>query len=835
MRSVRVNAMPRDELHHRYDPKTVEAEVQENWRREGLYQAVDFDSRPKQYVLVEFPYPSGEGLHVGHCLSYVAQDSIARWKRMRGYNVLYPIGWDAFGLPTENFAIKNKVKPQDATKKNIANFKRQIQNLGISFDWSREVNTADPAYYRWTQWIFLQLFKHGLAEKKEVPINWCPKDKIGLAFEEVIDGKCERCGTQTERRTIRQWVLKITQYADRLIDDLEKVDFLPEIKQQQINWIGRSEGAEVEFKIKNPESRSENLESSIKVFTTRPDTLFGATYLVLSPEHGLIKKLESRIENLEELRNYIAKASSKTDRERQESKEKTGVGLKGVKAINPVNKEEIPVWIADYVLGSYGTGAIMAVPAHDVRDNEFAKKFHLPLIKVIEPASLEFIPNAQALEAQAVPVMHLEYDCWIGEGKLVNSGKFSGMSSEKARDAITKFAKGEKTVQYKLHDWIFSRQHYWGEPIPIVICEKCGYVPLDEKDLPLELPDVDYYEPTDTGESPLAKIDSWVSVNCPKCGNPAKRETDTMPNWAGSSWYFLRYADPKNDARIADQKKLTYWLPVDLYNGGAEHTTLHLLYSRFWHKFLYDIKVVPTSEPYQRRVQHGFILAPDGQKMSKSRGNVINPDDIMNKFGADTFRLYILFMGEYDQTKHWNDDGVAGAWRFMKRVWEFSHRVSVVVDATDDELAVLNRTIKLIDADLGRRSFNTIVSHLMIMLNDLQKKSTIGRNVLENMMRLLAPFAPHAADAIWRKVLGHNNSIHTEGWPEADAARSEDKHRIGVQINGRRRGEITVTDLMSAAEVEAVVVALPELQKYLNGKKPKKFIYVKSRIVSIIV
>lgn len=807
-----------------YDFSEIESQWQKKWEKDGIYQAVDFDSRPKKYVLVEFPYPSGDGLHVGHCLSYIAQDVIARQARMQGNNVLYPMGWDAFGLPTENYAIKTKTKPQDVAAKNIANFKRQIQALGISFDWSREVNTTDPNYYKWTQWIFLQMFKHGLAEKKEVPINWCPKDKIGLAFEEVIDGACERCGTAVERRSIKQWVLKITQYADRLIDDLETVDFLPEVKRAQINWIGRSEGALIIFKV--PDS-----ELAVEVFTTRLDTIFSGTFLILAPEHKRIHDLKPRIRNWEEVERYIQGAGRKSDRERQENQEKAGVELKGVVAVNPATGDEMPVWISDFVLAGYGTGAVFA-DAHDQRDFDMAKKYGIPLKVSLKPEDGELWKKVQRMEV-----------CYEGEGTLVNSGEFDGLSSAEARKKILKWLseKGaaSKTVQYKLRDWIFSRQHYWGEPIPIIHCEACGEVPMDETDLPLILPEVEFYEPTDTGESPLAKIDSWVNTTCPKCGGSAKRETDTMPNWAGSSWYFLRYSDSRNNTALADIKKLEYWLPVDLYNGGSEHTTLHLLYSRFWHKFLYDIKTVPTPEPYQRRVQHGVILAPDGQKMSKSRGNVINPDDIVAKYGADVFRLYMLFMGEYDQIKSWSDEHIRGVYRFMKGMR--NHLVHVGFQENNENYleqgVALNQAIIGITADLERRSFNTAVSKLMICWNAMENLK-MSRGNLEIWAKLLAPFVPHFAEYIWRDVLGRDNSIHIQEWPTPnndDKIFLRQKIKVGVQINGKVRTDITVTETMNGDDVRAVVMALPEVQKYIEGKTVKKFIYIPKRIVSIVV
>lgn len=793
----------------KYQPSAIETAWQKHWRESSSYQAKDFDRRPKYYVLVEFPYPSGEGLHVGHSLSYIAQDIIARWKRMQGYNVLYPIGWDAFGLPTENFAISHNVDPRQATKKNIANFKRQIQSLGISFDWSREINTSDPAYYKWTQWIFLQFFKRGLAVKREVPINWCPKDKIGLAFEEVIEGKCERCGTPTERRLIKQWVLLITAYADRLLKDLETVDYLPSIKQQQINWIGQSQGAEIVFRIRNT-------ELSVEVFTTRPDTTFGATYLVLSPEHELLKNKELGLKNRAEVERYVALALSKTERQRQEGHEKTGVELKGVLALNPATTEEIPVWVADYVLSGYGTGAIMAVPAHDVRDNEFAKKYDLPIVEV--------------LDGQRQPD-GLAYD-----GRLVNSGVFNGRQAHEARQAITDHVGGKMTVRYKLRDWIFSRQRYWGEPIPIIICDHCGYVPVAEKDLPLLLPPVKKYQPTDTGESPLATIKKWVEVPCPLCGRDSRRETDTMPNWAGSSWYFLRYIDPQNDRAVADIKKLRHWLPVDLYNGGMEHTTLHLLYSRFWHKFLYDLKLVPTSEPYQRRVSHGMILGPDNQKMSKSRGNVISPDAIVKKYGADTLRLYEMFMGDYAEVKAWSDSSLQGVHRFLNRLWNYFQNIEIVEEATPRQLSSLHQTIKQVSDHLERRSFNTAVSTLMIGLNQFEKESEIARSVAEDFIRLLAPFVPHIAEEIWSNVISREDSVHETPWPKAKEEYIVSLGvTLGVQINGKVRSEFTVTPDMSEADIREAVLQQPNVARYLAGRTIKKFIYVKNKIISIVI
>jgi len=669
-----------------YDFKKIEAKWQAIWEKNNYGQAEDFSKRPKHYNLVEFPYPSGVGLHVGHCMGYGASDAFCRMKRMQGFNVLYPMGWDAFGLPTENYAIQNKVKPQETTAQSITTFKKQMKALGYSFDWSREINTTDPNYYKWTQWIFLQFYKHGikdgklieiadddfetprLAYRAEMPVNWCPSCKINLANEEVIAGKCERCGTQTEKRMQTQWLLRITAYADRLIDDLGKVDYEERIKTQQINWIGKSEGANIKFSI-------DNFQFSIDVFTTRADTLFGCTYMVLSPEHVIISKLKSQISNLKEVEEYTEKSKKKSDLERTElEKDKTGAQLKGISAINPINNEKIPVWIADYVLATYGTGAVMAVPAHDKRDFAFAKKYDLEIRQSIAKSRDE---KGNLDEA------------FIDYGYLINSDEFNGLKSDKAKKKITEKLKsinaGDFAVNYRLRDWIFSRQHYWGEPIPIVHCDKCGPVPLDEKDLPLELPEVENYEPSNTGESPLASISDWVNTKCPKCDGKARRETDTMPNWAGSSWYFLRYIDPNNDIEIADRKKMDYWMPVDLYNGGMEHTTLHLLYSRFWHKFLYDLKVAPTPEPYAKRIAHGIILGPDRQKMSKSRGNVINPDKMIEQFGADTLRAYIMFIGPYNQESAWNMAGIRGVFRFLNRVWENGELVKKHAKQKEDD------------------------------------------------------------------------------------------------------------------------------------------------------
>ncbi|MCD6471352.1 leucine--tRNA ligase, partial [bacterium] len=709
----------------KYNPVKIQEYWQKIWEKEKIYQATDFSKKPKMYILVEFPYPSGDGLHVGHVRSYAALDALARKKRMEGYNVLYPMGWDAFGLPTENYAIKMGVHPEKITQKNINTFRKQLKSLGLSFDWSREINTTDPKYYKWTQWIFLKFFNsyydkkekrakpitelkipenlkgkerkkfidnHRLAYQAKIPINWCPHCKIGLANEEVIQGKCERCGTRVERREIKQWMLRITEYADRLIEDLDKVNYLEKIKKQQINWIGKSYGTEINFLVK---LKNKNL-GNIKVFTTRIDTIFGVTAIVVAPEHSLVKKYLAFVENQEEINEYIEKAKRKSEMERTELlKEKTGVELKGIKAINPLNNKEIPVWVGDYVIATYGGGAVMVVPAHDQRDFEFAQKYNLEIIEVIKPQKNQEVKrnvNGKLLEA------------FEKDGILINSGKFNGLNSEEARKKITELLEkqkiGKRAINYKLRDWVFSRQHYWGEPIPLIHCPKCGVVPVPEKDLPVKLPYVKKYKPTGTGESPLANCYKWINTKCPICGGPAKRETDTMPNWAGSSWYFIRYIDPKNDKNFADMKKMKYWLPVDLYNGGMEHTTLHLLYSRFWYKFLYDLGLVPGPEPYARRHSHGIVLAEDGRKMSKSFGNVINPDEIVKKYGADTIRMYEMFMGPFEETVAWSTNGLIGIWRFLNRVWNLFNQIEITENKNKNLEIITHQTIKKVSSDL---------------------------------------------------------------------------------------------------------------------------------------
>lgn len=751
-----------------YNPGKIEKKWWKIWENSGIYNAKDFSKKKKWYSLIEFPYPSGAGLHVGHIRSFTAMDIISRKRRMEGYNVLYPIGWDAFGLPTENYAIKTGIDPKVATKRNTDNFRKQLKSLGFSFDWSREINTTDPNYYKWTQWLFLQFFKKGLAYKAEVPINWCPKDKIGLANEEVVGGKCERCGSPVEQRLKSQWMLKITAYADKLLEGLKDVDFLPEIKAQQINWIGRSEGAEIDFPIKDSALK-------VKIFTTRADTLFGATYLVLAPEHSLINNLKEKILNKKDVANYISKTLKKTEEERKiEEKRKTGVELKGIKAINPANGKEIPVWIADYVLASYGTGAIMAVPAHDKRDFEFAKKFDLSIITVIKGENGE-----------------LPYE---GEGVLVNSGKFNGLSSVLARDEIVKFVGGKKVVKYHLRDWVFSRQRYWGEPIPIINCPSCGYVPVPDKDLPVLLPKVKNYKPTDDGESPLSKISFWVNTKCPRCKGEAKRETDVMPNWAGSSWYFLRYADPHNKKEFASFKKLQYWMPVDWYNGGMEHVTLHLLYSRFWNLFLYDLGLVPYKEPYKKRTAQGMVLGEGGVKMSKSKGNVVNPDLIVKKYGADAVRLYEMFMGPFDQAIAWDTKSIEGVKRFLWRVWDIAQekKVKGQKEKNNNLEKLINKTIKKVGEDIETMSFHTAVSALMIFINEVQKEEKIPQSVWERFLIILSPFAPYITEELWSQ-LGHKRSIHLEQWPKVNKEFLEESTvEIVIQVNGKKRAIMKV-------------------------------------------
>lgn len=798
-----------------YDFKKTEKKWQDTWERTGVFHAKQDFTLPKYYCLVEFPYPSGQGLHVGHPRSYTALDIVARKKRLQGYNVLYPMGWDAFGLPSENYAIKNHVHPEVVTQQNIAHFKQQLQSIGFSFDWSREINTTDPSYYKWTQWIFLQLYKNGLAYKKEMAVNWCTSCECVLANEEVVNGVCERCGSEVVRKVKSQWMLKITDYAQRLIDDLDGLDYIERVKIQQKNWIGRSTGAEVDFDTTAGEK--------ITVYTTRPDTLFGATYMVISPEHQLIEKWKDKLSNIDEIKAYQDECSRKSDFERTElNKEKTGVRLEGVQAINPVNGKTIPIFISDYVLVSYGTGAIMAVPAHDTRDWEFAKKFDIPMVEVVAGGNIE-------KEAFT--------DC--ATGTMVNSGFLDGLSVDQAKVKITEFLEsegiGHQKVNFKLRDWVFSRQRYWGEPIPIVKCDKCGYVPVPEDQLPLRLPMVDNYEPTDNGESPLAKMTDWVNTTCPKCGGHAKRETDTMPQWAGSSWYFLRYCDPHNDKELASKEALSYWLPVDWYNGGMEHTTLHLLYSRFWHKFLYDIGAVKCSEPYAKRTSHGMILGENGEKMSKSRGNVVNPDDIVNEFGADTLRLYEMFIGDFEKAAPWSTSGIRGCKRFLDRVWALGDIVNDKTGYSDDLEADMHKTIKKVTSDIDALKANTAIAALMSLQGKFSDKGSITRDEMKTFIILLDPFAPHMAEELF-ETLGFGGTVTDQSWPSYDESKCIDENvEIAVQVNGKVRSRITVSQDISQDDAVALAKADDRIRACIEGKTVIKELYVKGRLVNIVV
>ena len=800
-----------------YDFKSIEKKWQDKWYSEGTFFAKEDKNTKKWYGLVEFPYPSGQGLHVGHPRSYTALDIIARKKRLEGYNVLYPIGFDAFGLPAENYAIKNHVHPKITTEKNINHFREQLKSLGFSFDWSREINTTDPNYYKWTQWIFIQLFKHGLAYKTTMPINFCTGCKVGLANEEVVNGVCERCGSPVVQKEKSQWMLKITKYAQRLIDDLNDVNFLDKIKAQQINWIGRSEGAEVKFKLKD-----ENEE--LIVYTTRPDTLFGATYMVVAPEHPIINTLKEKITNIEEVEEYKKKASLKSDFERSElNKEKTGVELKGIKAINPLTNKEIPIWVSDYVLITYGTGAIMAVPAHDNRDWEFAKKFNLPIIEVV----------AGGENVQEAPFTNVE------TGKLINSGFLNSLEVKDAINTVIDYLEsnkiGTRKVNFKLRDWVFSRQRYWGEPIPVVYCEKCGWVPLPESELPLKLPDIDDYEPGEDGESPLAKQEEWIKTTCPHCGGPARRETDTMPQWAGSSWYYLRYMDPHNNNELASKEALNYWQQVDWYNGGMEHTTLHLLYSRFWHKFLYDIGVVPTKEPYAKRTSHGMILGSNGEKMSKSKGNVINPDDIVNEFGADTFRVYEMFMGPFDQTAPWSMESIRGCNKFLDRVWNLQDML-VEGDTYSPEFEkMMHKAIKKVTEDIEEMKFNTAVSTFMTMVNEFYKIKRINTAEFSTFLQLLNPFAPHITEELYQKI-GNKTTIADSKWPVYDKEKIvDDEIEIPIQINGKLKATVKVPADISEVELKNRIHDLPNVKNSVQDKTIVKEIYVKNKIYNIVV
>ena len=800
----------------KYDHKQVEKKWQDIWDEAHCFEAKNGSEKPKYYALVEFPYPSGQGLHVGHPRSYTALDIVARKKRMQGYNVLYPMGWDAFGLPTENYAIKNHVHPADVTKKNIARFKSQLKSLGLSFDWSREINTTDPSYYKWTQWIFLQLFKHGLAYKKEMNVNWCTSCKCVLANEEVVNGVCERCGSEVVHKKKSQWMLAITKYAQRLIDDLDDVDYIERVKVQQRNWIGRSTGAEVDFKTTEGDT--------LTVYTTRPDTLFGATYMVISPEHPAVEKWADKLANIDAVRAYREEAARKSDFERTElNKDKTGVRLDGVRAINPVNGREIPIFVSDYVLMGYGTGAIMAVPAHDDRDWEFAKKFGCDIIEVVSGGE---------------DVQKAAFTAKDETGILVNSEFLNGKTVKDAIPAMIAWLEekgiGRAKVQYKLRDWVFSRQRYWGEPIPIVHCDKCGYVPLPEDQLPLELPNVHTYEPTDNGESPLAHMTDWVNTTCPCCGGPAKRETDTMPQWAGSSWYFLRYMDPHNDKALASKEALEYWSPVDWYNGGMEHTTLHLLYSRFWHKFLYDIGVVPTKEPYAKRTSHGMILGENGEKMSKSRGNVVNPDEIVDTYGADTMRLYEMFIGDFEKAAPWSPKSIKGCRRFLERVWALADKVQDGDTYSKEHEVLMHRTIKKVGEDADNLKANTAIAALMTMLNEFYDK---GVNKAEYMtfLTLLNPFAPHITEELWQQM-GGEGLLSIAPWPVYDEAKTiEDTVEIAVQVNGKLKCTIKLP--VDCDKQTAIDTALAEekVQHAVEGKQMVKQIVVPGKIVNLVV
>ncbi|MBO5098817.1 MAG: leucine--tRNA ligase [Clostridia bacterium] len=800
-----------------YNFQEIEKKWQKYWDENETFKCGTDFSKPKFYGLVEFPYPSGHGLHVGHPRSYTALDIVARKKRMDGYNVLYPMGWDAFGLPTENFAIQNKIHPRIVTENNVANFKRQLKSIGFSFDWSKEINTTDPNYFKWTQWIFLKLFEKGLAYKTEMPVNWCTSCKVGLANEEVVNGVCERCGGEVVQKLRSQWMLKITEYAERLIDDLDDLDFIEKVKIQQKNWIGRSEGAEVDFTLTCGEK--------LRVYTTRCDTLYGATYMVISPEHPYIEKFADLIENIDEIKAYQSEAAHKSEFERTElAKEKTGVEIKGIRAINPITGKEIPVFISDYVLMTYGTGAIMAVPAHDTRDWEFAKKFNLPIIQVVAGDDVD-------LDKEAFTD--------VAEGTLINSDILNGLS---VKDAIAKMIEhletngiGKKKVNYKLRDWVFSRQRYWGEPIPLVKCEKCGYVAIPEDQLPLTLPEVESYEPTDDGKSPLANIREWVETTCPCCGGKAERETDTMPQWAGSSWYFLRYIDPANNDAIASKELLDYWLPVDWYNGGMEHTTLHLLYSRFWHKFLYDIGVVSTKEPYAKRTSHGMILGENGEKMSKSRGNVVNPDDIVNNYGADTFRTYEMFIGAFDVATPWSEQGVKGCYNFMKRVWGLLDILTDEENITADLEIAVNKAIKKVSDDIEKMKFNTAIATLMALINDFYKKKAITKGELKVFLQLLNPTAPHITEEMWQ-VAGFEKTIAETPWPTYDEAKTVDATvEVVLQINGKIRDKLQLPQGLSKEELEKFAFESEKIKALTEGKQIVKIIVVPNKLVNVVV
>mgnify|MGYP000893903538 FL=1 len=800
-----------------YNHHTVEKKWQKVWDDEKAFHTPNDYTKPKFYALVEFPYPSGQGLHVGHPRPYTALDIVARKRRMQGYNVLYPMGWDAFGLPTENYAIKNKIHPKEVTKTNVARFKKQLHSLGYSFDWDREINTTDPEYYKWTQWIFLKLFKAGLAYKKEMPINWCTSCKVGLANEEVVNGVCERCGSEVVRKVKSEWMLKITDYADKLIEGLDGVDYIERVKVSQKNWIGRSTGAEVDFSVKGKEDK-------LRIYTTRCDTLFGVTYMVVSPEHPILDKYKDEIGNWSDIEAYREQAAKKSDFERSElAKDKTGVCIDGLTAINPVNGKEIPIYVSDYVLMSYGTGAIMAVPAHDDRDWEFAKKFGLPLIQVVAKDGEEVDINEAAFTD-------------VATGVLINSDFLNGLEVKDAKEKMLKFLEekgiGQAKTNYKLRDWVFSRQRYWGEPIPIVHCDKCGYVPIDESQLPLLLPEVDSYMPTDNGESPLAAMTDWVNTTCPCCGGPAKRETDTMPQWAGSSWYFLRYTDPHNTEALASKEALKYWLPVDWYNGGMEHTTLHLLYSRFWHKFLYDQGVVPTPEPYQKRTSHGMILGENGEKMSKSRGNVVNPDDIVDVYGADTLRTYEMFIGAFDLAASWSEDGVKGCRRFLDRVWKLQDSVTDEKGYSKDMETKMHQVIKKVSNDFENLKYNTAIAAMMALLNDFYKKGSVTADEFKTLLILLNPVAPHITEELW-SVKNYGGYVYQQTWPEFDEAKTvESTVEIAVQINGKTKATLAIGK--EDPKDEVIAKAKEVIADKLTCNVIKE-IYVPGRIVNIVM
>ena len=796
-----------------YNFQKIEQKWQKFWEESGFYKAEDFSEKPKKFILFEFPYPSGQGLHVGHCRSYTAMDIISRKKRMEGFNVLFTIGWDAFGLPTENYAIKTGIHPEKATEKNIQNYKRQLKSLGLSFDWDREINTTTPDYYKWTQWIFLKLLENDLAYQAEIPINWCPSCKIGLANEEVVGGKCERCKSQVTRRKIKQWMLKITKYADRLIEDLDKVDYLEKIKAQQKEWIGRSYGTELSFNI-------EKLKEKITVFTTRADTLFGVTAIILAPGHPLLEKLVIP-DYTEKVKEYIKEAQEKSEFERTKlEKEKTGV-FTGSYCTNPINGEKIPIWVGDYVIASYGGGSVMMVPAHDKRDYIFAKKYGLEIREVVK--------GGDVLK-----------EAFVKYGTLINSGEFNDLSSidaiEKITERLEKNNQGKKKTQYKLRDWVFSRQHYWGEPIPVIHCQKCGVVPVPEEDLPVKLPYVEKYKPTETGESPLADIKEWVNVKCPKCGGEAKRETDTMPNWAGSNWYYLRYCDPHNKEEIIDKKKAEYWMPVDWYNGGMEHTTLHLLYSRFIYKFLFDIKAVPQSEPYKKRTSHGMVLAEDGRKMSKSFGNVVNPDDIIKKYGADTLRVYEMFMGPFDQAISWNNKGVSGVYRFLNKIWKLTLECKDNQKSSERIIRKVHQLNKRMTENIDTMRFNTAVAGFMEFINFcLENKEEVGKDVIERILLLLAPLAPHMAEELWHQI-GKEGSVCNQSWPEHNPELiKEEIITLIIQINGKFRDKIETSSNLSEEKVKELAFNKDKIKKRIEGKEIKKIIFVPDKLINIVI